>query len=203
MVLLRPASADAGQTTATTQTSNLPPWGGRGGNGTFPQFPGQGRGPPGGFFNGNGNSGPAGYFQGGFGRGFRQGPAANLTVGQTITLTSTSGNYVQVNDTGANGTATGNLTFTISGRLSQGYTLSITAGTITVGGNSYTVSTGSAQTGPSATALEGQGTTSSSGQFLLSGQAHGSFGGSSARIDIDLQVGSTEYIVQLNTSVQS
>jgi hypothetical protein len=196
MVLLQPASA----ATNPTSTSVSPPANGpmvswQSGNmtGAFRS----GRGPPS-FFGG-------GQFPGGMAGGFAplQGPAANLTVGQTITLTSTNGSYQVFNDSSVNGTASATLTFTVTGKLAEGYTLSLSNGTITVGSNAYTVSSGSAQTGPSASNLQGQGATSSSGDFIVQAQARGSFAGTTAHVGLDLNVNGTDYLVNLQTTASS
>jgi hypothetical protein len=184
-VFLHPSSADS-----PTTTSSLPPWGGN-----FSAIPVPGGGPPGIFFQ---SSGQLPQFA-----AFFPGPPANLTIGQTITLTSSSGQYTEVNDSSVNGTASGNLTFTVTGKLAEGYILSLTSGSITVGSNTYTVSSGSAQTGPSANAIEGQGTTSSSGNFIIQAQASGSFAGTSSTVRMDLSAGGIEYFVNLGTSVAS
>jgi hypothetical protein len=188
MVLLQPASADS---PAAVSTQGPPQsWGG-------PNMTSSGQFRRGG--------GPPGFFGGGLPPGgfpAIMGPPANLTVGQTITLTSTSGQYVVVNDSGVNGTATGTFTLTVTGKLAEGYTLSITSGSISINGTTYTISSGSAETSPPATALQGQGSTSSSGEFLLQAQARGSFAGSNATANIDLKAGSSEYMILLMTTVQ-
>jgi hypothetical protein len=126
----------------------------------------------------------------------------NLTVGQTITVTSTSGQYFVASDHSQNGTASGTLTFTVTGKLAEGYTLSITSGSVVVDGTTYTVSSGSAQMDRSASQLQGQGTTSSSGTFIVTSAAHGSFAGSTASMSLDLSNGSTEYLVFLSGTIQ-
>jgi hypothetical protein len=131
------------------------------------------------------------------------GPPANLKIDQTIALTSTSGQCAEINDSSANGTASGNLTFTVTGKLAEGYTISLTGGSITVGSNNYTISSGSAQTGPAANSIERQGTTSSSGNFIIQAQARGNFAGTSSTVSVDLSAGGTEYLVTLETSVTS
>lgn len=205
MVLLNPVSAATGSPSTTTPgmvtSTNSTRWRGPGGNFT-PPF-GGGFGGQGPFMNGGGQGGPGGgrQFQGGFGP--FQGAPANLTTGEAITLTSTNGNYQVVNDSGDNGTASGTLTFTVTGKLSQGYTLSLSSGSISVGSTTYTVSSGSAQTGPGATNLEGQGATSSSGVFIVHAQARGSLAGSTATASLDLSAGGSEYLVNLTTSVSN
>jgi len=128
---------------------------------------------------------------------------ANLTVGQTITVSSSQGSYQVLGTPTTNGTASGTVTFTVTSKLSEGYTLSITSGSIVVGGTTYTISSGSAQTGPIAELITGQGTTSPTGQFLLQGFARGSFGGTSGTLLLDFKAGSTEYAVALIGSIQS
>jgi hypothetical protein len=129
--------------------------------------------------------------------------ATNLTVGQTIMVTSSRGSYYVVGSPSSNGTASGTITFTVTSKLSEGYTLSITSGSIVVGGTTYTISSGTAQTGPSADAISGQGATTPTGQFLLRGDARGTFAGTSSQLFLDFKAGSTEYAVTLTGSVQS
>lgn len=177
-------------TSATTSTTNQPP--GQGPPGGF-------QGPQGGFQGHRGQSGP---FQGAPGqRGAGGLEQANLTVGQTITVTSSSGNYFVVGDRSENGTASGTVTFTVTGKLAAGYTLSITSGSLVVSGTTYTISSGSAQMGRGAQVLTGQGATTPTGEFLVRASAHGTFGGTTATLSFDLSTGSTEYIVSLAGSV--
>jgi hypothetical protein len=102
-----------------------------------------------------------------------------------------------------NGTASGTLTFTVTGKLARGYTLSLTGGTIVVDGTTYTVASGSAQMGLFANAMVGQGTTTPTGQFLFQAQAHGSFAGTSGSVSLDFTNGTTEYAVALAGIVKS
>ncbi len=174
------ASASSGSPTTTTSTSNT--------STAIPfQYGGPGElvafGGPGGF---GGRQGPPGFMQN----------EVNLTTGQTITVTSTSGEYFVVGSPTTNGTASGAFTFTVTGKLSTGYILSI-SGSVTVDGQTYTVSSGTAQMTLSADSISGQGTTSSSGAFAIQAQAHGSFVGSSADVTIDLSNGTTEYAIIL------
>jgi hypothetical protein len=128
---------------------------------------------------------------------------ANLAVGQTITLTSLQGSYSVVETPSSNGTASGTVTLTVTSKLAQGYTLSITNGNIVVGGTTYTISSGSAQTGPFADSIVGQGTTTPTGTFLLKALARGSFAGTSGQLFFDFKTGSTEYAVALTGTIQS
>ena len=153
---------------------------------------------------GTGGMGPppqGGRGMGGPGFGGPQG-RVSVPVGQKITFTSTRGEYFIVGTPSKNGTASGSVAFTVSGNLTEGYTLSV-SGSVVVGGTTYTVSSGSGQMSPSASAISGQGATSPSGAFILKGTARGSFIGTAATLTLDLQSGSTEYLVLLNGTVQS
>jgi hypothetical protein len=127
---------------------------------------------------------------------------ANLSVGQTITITSTQGEWVVVGNQAKNGTASGTLTFSVTGKFASGYTLSLTSGSFTVNGTTYTVSSGTAQLGSCANSLLGQGTTTPTGQFLIRAHAYGNFAGSSASAQLDFTNGTTEYLVSLSGTVQ-
>lgn len=132
---------------------------------------------------------------------FQNAPA--LTAEQTITVTSTKGVYEVIGTPSDNGTASGTITFTVTSKLSAGYTLSITSGSLVVDGTTYTISSGTAQTGRFASTITGQGTTTPTGEFLLRASAKGSFAGDSGQISFDFQTGSTEYAVILIGTIQS
>jgi hypothetical protein len=133
-----------------------------------------------------------------------------LTVGQVINITSTQGHFKVVGDKSENGTASGMVTFTVTGKFANGYTLSITAGNFNVNGTTYAISSGSAQTGHYAHHMVGQGTTATvattsgtaSGAFLMQATARGTFGGEFATMSLDLQSGTTEYAVFLVGTIQ-
>ncbi len=128
----------------------------------------------------------------------------NVAVGQTFTVTSTQGMYFVVGTPSNNGTASGTLTFTVTGKLSSGYILSLSSGSLTVAGTTYAVSSGAAQMNRGATGITGSGaTTNPTGQFLFRTTARGTFVGSTARLSLDLQSGSSEYLVYLSGSVHS
>lgn len=127
----------------------------------------------------------------------------NVSVGQAFTMTSTTGRYYVTGTPSDNGTASGSLTFTVTGKLSAGYTLSIGSGSLTVAGTTYTVSSGTAQMGRGASDIVGQGATNPTGQFILRAGAHGSFVGSTGLVSLDLQSGSSEYLVFLAGSISS
>jgi hypothetical protein len=134
--------------------------------------------------------------------GFSQ-STVSIPVGQTITVTSTSGSWKTITGTSQNGTASGVLTFTVTGQLSRGYTLSMTGGSINVNGTTYTISSGSAEMNPPATAIFGQGTTSSGGAFLIEAKAYGNFSGSTnAYVLLDFKNAITEYRVVLTGTIQ-
>ena len=148
-----------------------------------------------GFFGGHGG----GPFRGG-GRG--QSQATTFSTGQTITLTSTSGNYHVVGTQGkTNGTASGTLTFTVAGKLAGGYILNV-GGSLTVAGTTYSVTSGSATMGPGGAGIQGQGATSSSGSYIVRAAARGDFSGTTtARVSLDFKNGTTEYAVLLTSTI--
>ena len=134
-----------------------------------------------------------------------------LTVGQVFNITSTQGHFRVVGDKSENGTASGTMTFNVTGKFANGYTLSITSGSLDVNGTTYAVSSGSAQSGPRAHHMVGQGTTAvvgttsaatPSGAFLMRATAHGTFGGEYATMSLDLQSGTTEYAIFLVGTIQ-
>jgi hypothetical protein len=134
-----------------------------------------------------------------------------LAVGQVITITSTQGHFTVVGDKSENGTASGTITFTVTGKFAGGYSLSITAGSLNVNGTAYAVSSGSAETGHYAHRMVGQGTTNTagttstattSGAFLMRATARGTFGGEYATMSLDLQSGTTEYAISLVGTIQ-
>lgn len=141
--------------------------------------------------------GPFGRGQGGQGS-----QAATFSNGQTITLTSTQGSYFVVGTQGkTNGTASGTLTFTVTGKLTGGYILSA-GGTLTVAGTTYNVTSGSAVMGPGGSGIQGEGATSSSGSYIVRATARGNFSGTtSATVSLDFSNGTTEYAVLLTSTI--
>lgn len=127
---------------------------------------------------------------------------ATFSNGQKLTLTSTQGTYYVVGTKGkTNGTASGTLTFTVTGKLTAGYILSA-GGSFVVNGTTYNVTSGSALMGPGGSGIQGQGTTSSSGSFIVRATARGDFSTTTARVSLDFSNGTTEYAVFLTGSIQ-
>lgn len=123
--------------------------------------------------------------------------------GETFTVASSTGRYIVVGSASENGTASGTVTFTVTGSLTAGDTLSV-SGMVVVAGTTYTISSGSAEMNPSATSIMGQGTTTTpTGTFLIQANAHGSFVGSNGQVSLDLSNGTTEYLVFLSGSISS
>jgi len=134
----------------------------------------------------------------------------SLSVGQVITINSTQGHYFVVGDRAENGTASGTVTLTVTGKFASGYSVSLTAGSLSINGTAYAISSGSAEVGPYAHHLVGQGTTTTvgttlggatSGAFLVRATARGTFGGEYATMSLDLQSGATEYAISLVGSI--
>jgi hypothetical protein len=123
-----------------------------------------------------------------------------LTVGQTITFTSTSGAYRVIGEAKENGVASGSLTLTVTGAYRNGYALSLTSGTLDINSTSYTIAAGSAEMGPWQAHLVGQGSfgASTPGSFIMSGAAHADFFGATFNtLRFDVQVNGVEYGVVL------
>lgn len=121
----------------------------------------------------------------------------DLSVGQTITITSVAGRYRAVGDTNETGTATASLTLQVTGAFKHGYALSITVGTITLGNATYTVTGGSAELGPYGRHMVGQGTGDNGAQFLFHGRGVGDLNGNEyAILRVDFSNGSAEYLAQ-------
>lgn len=204
VVYLALASSATAQTASTTSTStssqtttqpgspsNWPQiWRGNSQGGQDTPFQLGGGAPPGQWIQQGGGGGWFGPSQ----------SEVNLTVGQTITITSTTGEYRTTGTSSSNGTASGTITFKVTGELSQGYTLTVTSGSLTVAGTTYTIESGSAQMDQSGTMISGQGTLSPSGSFILHASAHGTFVGTSASMSLDFTNGTTEYLVSLTGS---
>src|SRR5208283_5624458 len=106
------ASPVAAQTATTTSTSSA------GSQGRM-QAPGWGAGTP---ANVRGPLGQGPMMRGGHAMAQNQ---VNISVGQTFTVTSTQGKYFVPGTPSTNGTASGTLKFTVTGKLSGGYTLSV------------------------------------------------------------------------------
>ena len=124
-----------------------------------------------------------------------------LSVGETITLTSVAGGYWVVGNPGSNGTASGTLTLQVTGALTGGYILSVTGGTLNVNGTSYTVSSGSAELGPYGHFALGQGQAGGA-QFLFLDRNLGKFGSASYGVlRVDLQSGSSEFAARLLVTI--
>ena len=138
-----------------------------------------------------------------------------LTPGQTITFTSTSGQWHVIasattkGDSVNSGVASGTETLTVTGAFKNGYALTVTSGTISINGTSYAFGSGSAEMGPHQAHLVGQGsfvstnTSTTPGSFLFAAGAHANFEGHSYNtLRFDVQVNGQEYgVVLLVTAV--
>jgi hypothetical protein len=137
--------------------------------------------------------------QGGWHRGQS---ITNISSGTTITITSTSGKFIVLGSPSDNGTASGTLTFTVNSELSSGYVLTLTGGSITINGATYSVSSGSGQMNLLANGIQGQGTASSGSSFTIRAFASGNFSGTTtAQAMIDFKSGSMEYGVLLSGNI--
>jgi hypothetical protein len=127
-----------------------------------------------------------------------------LTVGQTMTFTSTSGQFHVVGSPKETGTASGTLALTVTGAFKGGYSLSIASGSLNINGTSYSIASGSAEMGPFQAHLVGQGSLASTtpGSFLFAAGAHANFQGHTYNtLRLDVQVNGVEYAVLLLVTV--
>jgi hypothetical protein len=124
-----------------------------------------------------------------------------LSSGQTITLTSVAGGWWQVGDRAVNGTASGTMTLQVSGALKGGYIISVTGGSLNIGGTTYTVSSGSAELGPFGRVMVGQGQAGDA-QFLFNGRNLGNFGSTNYGVlRVDLKTSSSEFGARLLVTI--
>ncbi len=130
-------------------------------------------------------------------------PPLDLKVGDTITLSNLDGRFRQVGNESNEGNATGSFTFTVTGAFKAGYALSITSGTFKIGDQAYTVNSGSVQTGPYGRDMTGQGTAGSGVQFLMHAMIRGTATTPHGMVMLDLQNGTTEYMVLLRATPSS
>jgi hypothetical protein len=127
-----------------------------------------------------------------------------LSTGQTLTFTSTNGIFRVISGGKGNGIASGTLTLSVSGVFRHGYTLTVTGGSLTINGTTYTVSSGSAQMGRGLVHVVGQGTLSNDGAFIFSGHAHANFVGQQYNtLRFDVEINGIEYGVLLLVNVST
>jgi hypothetical protein len=123
----------------------------------------------------------------------------NLTVGQTLTLSALTGRYTSATNSSVKGNASGTLAAKVTAAFKEGYLLTISSGTLTLGGTKYSVTGGTVELVPSGQAGTGTGTTSSSGQFLIQLNIHGTSTNPIARAVLDLKASGSEYLVSIGT----
>lgn len=129
-----------------------------------------------------------------------------LTVGQTVTFTSTSGTWRVIDPASKphvrSGPASGTVTLTVTGAFKKGYALSITSGALGINGTSYSITAGSAEMGPYLAHIVGQGSLSTVGSFIMAGSAHSNFFGTTYNtLRFDVQANGVEYGVLLLVTV--
>ncbi len=126
----------------------------------------------------------------------------DLKVGSVITYTTESGTYWPPGQRDQNASAAVSLEYTVTGVFNRGYSLSLTAGSVTLGNTTYALSSGSAQLGPHGEFMVGQATGSNGLQFILRINNLGNFGKANyATIGIDLNNGSAQYYLRAMTTV--
>jgi hypothetical protein len=129
---------------------------------------------------------------------------AQLSTGQTVTLTSIAGGYRQIGDRSVNGTAAGSLALLVTGVFKGGYALSVTGGSITLNGTTYAVTGGSGELGPKGIHMVGQGQAGNSSRFLFAARNLGRLGNTSYGVlRIDLAHGGSEFAIRLLVTISS
>ena len=138
-----------------------------------------------------------------------------LSAGQTLTFTSTTGQFHVVGHPGQKGTASGTLVLTVTGSFTGGYALSVSSGSLNIDGTTYAIASGSAEMGPYEAHLVGQGslaiitpvgqtspTSNTPGAFLFAAGAHANFQGQTYNtLRYDVQANGEEYAVLLLVTV--
>jgi hypothetical protein len=125
----------------------------------------------------------------------------DLSVGQTISLASVAGGWREVGNPSQNGTASGTLTLQVTGAFTGGYALSITGGSFSINGTTYTATSGSAEMGPYGVHMVGQGQAGTA-SFLFAFRDIGKFGNTNyAIVRVDFKAGSSEYFARLLVTV--
>ena len=125
----------------------------------------------------------------------------DLKVGSVITYTTQSGTYWPPGHRDQNASASVSLEYTVTGVFNQGYSLTLTAGSVTLGDKTYALSSGSAELGPHGGHMIGQATGQDGLQLILHINNLGNFGKNNyATIGIDLNNGSAQYYLRAMTT---
>jgi len=126
-----------------------------------------------------------------------------LSVGQSITLTSVAGGDWQIGNSASNGTASGSMTLQVTGALTGGYILTVTGGSFNINGTTYALSSGSSEMGPYGVYMVGHGQAGTA-QFLFLDRSLGRFGSSNYGIlHVDLKDGTSEFGARLLVTISS
>jgi hypothetical protein len=129
--------------------------------------------------------------------------ALEFSTGQTITLTSVAGGFWVIGDRASNGTASGTMTLQVSADLKGGYIFTVTGGSLTINGTTYTISTGSAEAGTHGYYIVGNGHAGTA-QFLFMDRDLGKFGTTNFGVlRVDLQDGSSEFAARLLVTISA
>lgn len=124
----------------------------------------------------------------------------NLTVGETLTFSNLTGRYMDATNRTIEGNASGAFTFTVTGTFHDGYTLSVASGAVQIGSTTYSAAPGTLVLGPTGEWATGSGSSANGPDFLISLAVHGVAGpNSNGRVVLDMNTGTTEYLVSLST----
>ena len=140
----------------------------------------------------------------------------NLTAGQTLTFSNLNGHWVAFGHTEGeddneetgpamgvkSGNSTGSVTFAVSGHSDEGYALTITSGSFTINGTTYTVTGGHVTLNEGGESGCGNGTASGGATFEI--HVGGIHGNSTTKaqlgaVRLDVHVGKSGYLVILGS----
>ena len=119
----------------------------------------------------------------------------SLTVGQTITVSSLTGKFLNASNHQIRGNATGTLSLQVSQKYATGCTLMITGGSFKIGSAAYNVTRGSVILNHGGRVGIGSGSVAG-GSFLIGIRGlHDSSGtGSVGAVQLDLKSGANEFL---------
>lgn len=132
-----------------------------------------------------------------------QAAGAQLSVGQSFTLSNLTGHFVVSGNDSVEGTATGSLTVMVTGILHDGMTLSITSGHFMLGNTTFTISSGTIVVDSGDGSAVGSGTAGSARFIIQVDGLNGTMLSGADTVHIDLKSGTTEFLISLGTQGSS
>jgi hypothetical protein len=126
----------------------------------------------------------------------------DLKIGSVITFTTASGTYWPPGHRDKNSSAAATLEYTVTGVFNNGYSLSLTAGSVTLGDTNYSLTSGSAELGPHGGLMVGQAAGANGFQLLSRITNLGNFGSANyAIVGMDVNNGSAQFYLRVMATV--